>query len=79
MNEIPKNSGAELISELKKERPNLQYLSEVGTILQDYISASVECAESENDPFANALQTNYHTCLFMVVAKRATKSLEFLH
>jgi enamine deaminase RidA (YjgF/YER057c/UK114 family) len=68
----------ELLNELIKERPEITYLTEIGITLQDYISAKVLLDENENDPFSNALYTNYATCLFFTVADRTREMMSFI-
>jgi leucyl aminopeptidase (aminopeptidase T) len=68
----------ELLNELIKERPEITYLTEIGIILQDYISAKILLDENENDPFSNALYTNYATCLFFTVADRTREMMSFI-
>ena len=60
----------QLLNELIKERPDITYLTELGIILQDYITAEVLLKENSNDPFNNTLYTNYAMCLFFTVADR---------
>ena len=69
----------QLLNELIKERPDITYLTELGIILQDYITAEVLMLENESDPFNSTLYTNYAMCLFFTVAERMTKITQFLH
>ena len=68
----------ELLNELIKERPEITHLTEIGIILQDYISAKILLDENENDPFSNALYTNYATCLFFTVADRTREMMSLI-
>lgn len=68
----------QLLNELIKERPNITHLTEIGITLQDYISAKILLDENENDPFSNALYTNYATCLFFTVADRTREMMSFI-
>ena len=68
----------ELLNELIKERPEITHLTEIGITLQDYISAKILLDENENDPFSNALYTNYATCLFFTVADRTREMMSFI-
>lgn len=67
----------QLLNELIKERPDITHLTEIGIILQDYINAKILLDENENDPFSNALYTNYATCLFFTVADRTREMISF--
>ena len=69
----------DLLNELIKERPNIATLTQLGIILQDYINAQILLDENENDPYSNALYTNYATCLFFTVADRAREMMSFVH
>lgn len=68
----------QLLNELIKERPEITHLTEIGITLQDYISAKILLDENENDPFSNALYTNYATCLFFTVADRTREMMSFI-
>jgi hypothetical protein len=68
----------QLLNELIKERPEITHLTEIGITLQDYISAKILLDENENDPFSNALYTNYATCLFFTVADRTREMMSFV-
>ena len=68
-----------LLNELIKERPNIATFTQLGIILQDYINAQILLDENENDPYSNALYTNYATCLFFTVADRAREMMSFIH
>ena len=76
--ETNRNIQNELLNELIKERPNITYFTELGIILQDYINAKILLSENENDPYSNALYTNYATCLFFTVADRAREMMSFV-
>ena len=69
----------DLLNELIKERPNIATFTQLGIILQDYINAQILLDENENDPYSNALYTNYATCLFFTVADRAREMMSFMH
>jgi hypothetical protein len=69
----------DLLNELIKERPNIATFTQLGIILQDYINAQILLDENENDPYSNALYTNYATCLFFTVADRAREMMSFIH
>ena len=69
----------DLLNELIKERPNIATFTQLGIILQDYINAQILLDENENDPYSNALYTNYATCLFFTVADRAREMMSFVH
>ena len=79
INDKNKNIHNDLLNELIKERPNITYLTELGIILQDYITAEVLMLENESDPFNSTLYTNYAMCLFFTVAERMTKITQFIH
>ena len=76
--EPKRNIQNELLNELIKERPNITYFTELGIILQDYINAQILLSENENDPYSNALYTNYTTCLFFTVADRTREMMSFV-
>ena len=73
-----KSAHTQLLNELIKERPNITHFTEIGITLQDYISAQILLDENENDPYSNALYTNYATCLFFTVADRAREMMSFM-
>ena len=78
IDEEGKSVQAKLLNELIEERPSITHFTEIGIILQDYISAQILLDENENDPFSNALYTNYATCLFFTVADRAREMMSFV-
>ena len=66
----------DLLNELIKERPNITYLTELGIVLQDYISAEILFLENQGG--GDTLYTNYAMCLFFTVAERMKKITDFV-
>lgn len=68
-----------LLKELVEEDPSYAYLTDIGFTLQDYISTKITLLKSELDPASSKLETNFATCLFLVLSKRYDKNEKFIH
>jgi len=65
----------EMLKELTEQNPKLMYLTDIGIILQDYISAKIMCVENAKNP----IYESFTVCLFFVVADRYKELWRYVH